>query len=142
MFTEVEEQKRESLNNHPGPKTYPSLSRIGLRIAGALLLTLFLAASSAKPASPRRVEVTAKRYGFEPAEITVKKGEAVELEVTSADVPHGLRVRELKIDLRVSKVKKADTIFTPQTTGTFVGHCSVFCGSGHGEMTLTIHVVA
>lgn len=142
MFTKVKEQKREPLNNHSGPRTYPGLSRIGLRIAGSLLLTLFVAASSAKPASPRRVEVTAKRYGFEPAEITVKKGEAVELELSSADVAHGIRVRELKIELRASKGKKADAIFTPQTTGTFVGHCSVFCGSGHGEMTLTIHVVA
>jgi cytochrome c oxidase subunit 2 len=142
VFTEVKEQKRESLNNHSGPRTYPSLSRIGLRIAGSLLLTLLVAASSAKPASPRLVEVTAKRYGFEPAEITVKKGEAIKLELSSADVAHGIRVRELKIELHTSKGKKADAIFTPQATGTFVGHCSVFCGSGHGEMTLTIHVVA
>jgi len=31
--------------------------------------------------------------------------------------------------------------FTPTRTGDFVGHCSVFCGSGHGAMTLTLHVV-
>jgi|SRR5215831_2219086 len=116
--------------------------RNGLRMAGTLFLALFIAASSARPAAPRRIEVTAKRFGFEPAEITVKKGEAVELDVTSADVPHGLRIRELKIDLHVSKGKNADAVFTPQATGTFVGHCSVFCGSGHGQMTLTIHVVS
>lgn len=142
MFTEFQKQKRELVNSQSDPEKSSNLGRIGLRIAGALLLTLFVTASTTRPASPHRVEVTAKRYGFEPAEITVKKGDAVELEVTSADVPHGLRIRELKIDLRVSKGKKADTVFTPETTGTFVGHCSVFCGSGHGEMTLTIHVVA
>ena len=117
-------------------------ARICLPIACALVLISFLGASSAKPSTSRRIEVVAKRYAFEPAEITVKKGESVDLEMTTVDVPHGIRIRELKIDLRVSKGKNADAVFTPQTTGTYVGHCSVFCGAGHGEMTLTIHVVA
>ena len=42
---------------------------------------------------------------------------------------------------KVSKGGTAEIAFTPDKTGTFVGHCSVFCGSGHGEMTLTLHVV-
>ena len=142
MFISFQDQKRNSVKNHPASNTRPRRSHIGPHVAGALLLTLFIAASSARPAAPRTIEVTAKRYAFEPAEITIKKGETVELELTSADVPHGVRIRELKIDLRADKGKKADSLFTPQTTGTFVGHCSVFCGSGHGEMTLTIHVVA
>jgi len=141
VFVEIQEHKNES---RPRSLVYEAPSKWmgnGLRIACTMLVTLFIAASAARPAAPRHIEVTAKRYSFEPAEITVKKGEAVELEVTSADVPHGLRIRELKIDLRVSKGKNADAVFTPQTTGTFVGHCSVFCGSGHGQMTFTIHVV-
>ncbi len=72
----------------------------------------------------------------------MKKGEAVDLVLTSADVAHGLRIRELKIELNASKAKTAQTTFTPQKTGTFTGHCSVFCGSGHGVMTFTIHVVS
>jgi cytochrome c oxidase subunit 2 len=98
--------------------------------------------SAAKPASPQRVEVTAKRFTFEPAEITLKKGEAVDFVLTSSDVDHGIRIRELHLDLRAGKGKSADVTLTPTTTGTFVGHCSVFCGSGHGKMTLTIRVVA
>jgi cytochrome c oxidase subunit II len=112
------------------------------RAVSAALLSLFLMSPVAKPESARRVQVMAKRYAFEPAVITVKKGEAVDLVLTSADVPHGLRFRELKIELHANKGKTVETIFTPQTTGTFVGHCSVFCGSGHGVMTLTIHVVS
>jgi cytochrome c oxidase subunit 2 len=137
-------------NNQPnGPDsrtsdfdTRSNRTRIAMRVACTVVVALFLAVSFARPAAPRRIEVTAKKFSFEPAEITVKKGETVELEVSSADVPHGLRIRELKIDLRVSKGKNGEATFTPQTTGTFVGHCSVFCGSGHGEMTLTIHVVS
>jgi cytochrome c oxidase subunit II len=111
------------------------------RVIGTTLLVILMCTSAAKSASPRRVEVVAKRFAFEPAEITLKKGEPVDFVLTSDDVAHGVRIRELSLDLHVGKGKTADETLTPSTTGTFVGHCSVFCGSGHGQMTLTIHVV-
>ena len=89
----------------------------------------------------KRIEVTAKRFSFEPSEITVKKGEPVDLVVRSADVAHGLRFRELNVDVKVGKGAQAEVHFTPSRVGTFVGHCSVFCGAGHGSMTLKMHVV-
>jgi cytochrome c oxidase subunit 2 len=91
--------------------------------------------------APRHIEVTAKRFGFEPAEITLKKGQPVDLVLKSTDVPHGLRFRDLKLDVRVGKGGTSEVHFTPNVAGTFVGHCSVFCGSGHGSMTLKLHVV-
>ena len=108
---------------------------------GMLFSTAVINPVLATPATPRRVEVTAKKFSFEPAEITVQKGQAVDLVVKSADVAHGLRIRELNLDVKVNKGATADAHFTADKTGTFVGHCSVFCGSGHGKMTLTIHVV-
>jgi cytochrome c oxidase subunit 2 len=90
---------------------------------------------------PRRIEVTAKRFGYDPGEITLKKGQPVVLVIKSADVDHGLRFRELNLDAKISKGKSAELDFTPEKTGDFVGHCSVFCGAGHGSMTLTLHVV-
>lgn len=111
------------------------------RVIATALLLIVIGTSAAKPASPRRVEVVAKRFQFEPAEITLKKGEAVDLVLSSDDVAHGIRIRELNLDLRVEKGKTVDATVTPAVTGTFVGHCSVFCGAGHGQMTLTIHVV-
>jgi cytochrome c oxidase subunit II len=90
---------------------------------------------------PRRIEVTAKRFGYDPGEITLKKGQPVVLVIKSADVDHGLRFRELNLDAKISKGKSAELDFTPDKTGDFVGHCSVFCGAGHGSMTLTLHVV-
>jgi cytochrome c oxidase subunit II len=106
-------------------------------LAGSQALTPKAHAENA----PRRIEVTAKRFGFEPAEITLKKGEPVDLVLKSTDVPHGLRFRELNVDVKVSKGGTGETHFTPNLTGTFVGHCSVFCGSGHGSMMLKLHVV-
>jgi len=90
---------------------------------------------------PRRIEVTAKRFGYDPGEITVKKGQPVVLVIKSADVDHGLRFRELNLNAKIDKGKSAELSFTPDKTGDFVGHCSVFCGSGHGSMALTLHVV-
>ena len=142
MFIGVRGKKKQTVDKHAFSDAGSKRARFAMRAVGAFFITLFIAASSARSAVPRRIEVSAKRYAFEPAEITLKQGETVDLELSSADVPHGLRIRELKIDLNVSKGKKGDAVFTPRTTGTFVGHCSVFCGSGHGQMTLTIHVVA
>ena len=142
VFIQTQNQTDGPDFNNSSSERRSKRTRIAVRVACSVVVALFLAASFAKPAAPRHIEVTAKRFAFEPAEITVKKGETVELEITSADVPHGLRIRELKIDVRVSKGKNGEATFTPQATGTFVGHCSVFCGTGHGEMTLTIHVVA
>lgn len=101
---------------------------------------LFAAALSAESA-PRRIMVTAQRFEFTPGEITLHKGEPVVLVLRSLDVAHGLRFKELGVDVKVGKGGTAEVAFTPDKTGTFVGHCSVFCGSGHGEMTLTLHVV-
>lgn len=111
-----------------------------MALLAVALLPVFTTRSQAAP-SPRRIEVTAERFSFAPAEITIKTGESVDLVLTSADVPHGVRFRELNVDLHAEKGKPAEEKFTPEKVGTFVGHCSVFCGSGHGKMTLTIHVV-
>jgi len=91
--------------------------------------------------SPHRIDVTAKRFEFQPGEITLKKGEPVVLVLRSVDVAHGIRFKELGIEAKVGKGQTSELSFTPDKTGTFVGHCSVFCGSGHGAMTLTLHVV-
>ncbi len=110
-----------------------------------LLLTVLGSRSLAHVApaenTPRHIEVTAKRFAFVPAEITLKKGEPVDLVLKSTDVPHGLRFRELNVDVKVSKGGTSEVHFTPNLTGTFIGHCSVFCGAGHGSMALKLHVV-
>jgi cytochrome c oxidase subunit II len=105
-------------------------------ILGSLALSGFAAGSD----TPKTVNVSAKRFEFEPSQITLKKGEPVILELTTQDVAHGLKFKELNLSARIEKGKTAELAFTPTQTGDFVGHCSVFCGSGHGSMTLTLHV--
>jgi cytochrome c oxidase subunit 2 len=108
----------------------------------AVLLTAFIFAppTHGQP-GPRRIEVTAKRFNFTPGEITLKKGEPVVLVLQSTDVTHGVRFKELGIEVKAGKGQTSELAFTPSKTGTFVGHCSVFCGPGHGGMKLTLRVV-
>jgi cytochrome c oxidase subunit 2 len=116
-------------------------------IFSTMLLATMLLAMSVLPqaahaqTAPRRIEVTAQRFKFTPGEITVKKDEPVVLVLKSMDVAHGIRFKELGIETKVNKGQSSELAFKADKTGTFVGHCSVFCGSGHGGMTLTLHVV-
>jgi cytochrome c oxidase subunit 2 len=118
--------------------------------SGIILRSIFMAClaigsltlSGFSPASdtPRRIEVSVKRFAYSPAELTLKKGEPVILILTTEDVPHGLKFKELNLNSRFDKGKPSELAFTPDKVGDFVGHCSVFCGSGHGSMTLTLHI--
>ena len=109
---------------------------VGILTFGSLALSGFASA----PDAPRRIEVSAKRFTYTPSEITLKKDEPVVLVLTSEDVTHGLKFKELNLNTKIEKGKPAELAFTPDKVGDFVGHCSVFCGSGHGKMTLTLHV--
>jgi cytochrome c oxidase subunit II len=104
-----------------------------LRVSGASLST--------SSAAPQRVVIVAKRFSFDPATVTLKKGEPVDLVLKSSDVQHGLRFRELGVEVKAPKGGSGEVQFTPDKTGDFVGHCSVFCGVGHDRMMLTLHVV-
>lgn len=108
---------------------------------GIVTAAVFSARMVRAQGEPRRIEITAKRFSYDPGEITLKKGQPVVLVLKSVDVDHGLRFRELNLNAKIDKGKSAELSFTPDKTGDFVGHCSVFCGSGHGSMALTLHVV-
>ncbi len=102
--------------------------------------SLVLSGFAPVPDAPRRIDVSVKKFAYAPAEITLKKGEPVVLVLTTEDVTHGLKFKELDLNTKIEKGKPSELAFTPNKVGDFVGHCSVFCGSGHGSMTLTLHV--
>jgi len=90
--------------------------------------------------APQRIEIVASRYTFEPNEISLKKGVPVVLVLRTSDVTHGLEIKELGLNVGIPKGKTVEAPLTPNTTGTFQGKCSHFCGSGHGRMTMTVTV--
>ena len=106
-----------------------------------LVETAYVDSSAAAQAAPKHIDVIAKRFTYEPNELTLKKGEPVDIVLRSVDVAHGIHFKELNLQAKISKGGTADLAFTPDKVGDFVGHCSTFCGSGHGSMMLTFHVV-
>jgi cytochrome c oxidase subunit 2 len=113
-----------------------------LFLTAALLTAIGSSRVAIAQPAPQRIEITVKRFAFAPGEITLKKGQPVVLVLKSMDVNHGLRIRDLGVDMKVKAGQTAEVTITPDKTGDFVGHCSVFCGSGHGSMTIMLHVVA
>ena len=91
--------------------------------------------------APRVVRITSKKFEFTPAEITLKKGEPVILELVATDENMGIKCAGLNLqaEMVVGKVNKVP--FTPGKSGKFPFHCDVFCGDGHEDMEGTIVVV-
>src|ERR1700679_3354084 len=72
-------------------------------LAALLATTAFFAPTArAQAAAPRRIDIVSKRFSFDPGEITLKKGEPVVLVLKSADVAHGLRFRDLNVNIKVN----------------------------------------
>lgn len=63
-------------------------------ILAMLAVAIICATEQGLPAQdkPRFIEIHARRFEFEPAEITVRKGEAVTLSLISEDVSHSLLI--------------------------------------------------
>lgn len=92
--------------------------------------------SSAQSDEPRIIEITARRFAFEPASVEASVGEHLQLVVRSADGVHGLEIKKLKIKKEVPRGGEPVTIdFTATTEGTFPILCSEYCGKGHTDMT-------
>jgi cytochrome c oxidase subunit 2 len=86
------------------------------------------------------IEIHAHRFSFEPSEITLKRGETVQLRLTSDDVTHSLMVPDLGINQEITKGKSVEVTVKPDAVGDFHGQCGHFCGSGHGSMLFVVHV--
>jgi cytochrome c oxidase subunit 2 len=106
----------------------------------AALLWVAAPFAAKSQASPRVIDITAKRFEFTPNQITLKRGEPVILRLKSMDVTHGFFSRQLKIDGLIEPGKTLEVNLTPQTPGTYAVICHHFCGSGHGNMKMSIVV--
>ena len=99
-------------------------------------------ATAAAPAEAEQVvHMTAKRFEYNPSEITLKKGVPVILEITALDRDHGFKIPEfgIRADLKSGEVTRVRIV--PDRIGTFEFRCDVFCGDGHEDMAGEIIVV-
>lgn len=112
--------------------------RIGFVAAIAFAMTAFLSSDVPAAAHPS-IDIAVANWKFVPAKITIPVGEPTVLRLTSTQGVHGIQSDALGIPQTTIPAGKIVTVtFTPAKAGTYVIHCSVFCGPGHPEMALTI----
>ena len=118
------------------------MKRAGITSLMVLVLVGVVASGPQSRAAegPKVIPIVAKRFGFTPDHVTLKKGENVVLRLTSQDVTHGFFVRPLKVDELIPAGKTLDVNVQPKQAGTFNVICHHFCGVGHGNMKMTITV--
>jgi len=85
-----------------------------------------------------------ERHVFDPATITVHKGDHVVLIVTNTDeLPHGIVIPQLNLDTgHLTRDQSAKIEFDATATGTFTMRCSVpGCAPDHAQMLGQLVVV-
>jgi heme/copper-type cytochrome/quinol oxidase subunit 2 len=136
--------------------TIRSQLRVSLLMAGTLSLTSSTVArptnvSSNATEGVQVIEVTAKKYEFNPSPIRVKQGTRVQLKITATDHAHGFRIKPFPdgADTKGSaglafsspqdcqKIEKGQTgtiEFVAQTPGSYPFRCCTRCGWHHRAM--------
>ena len=123
-----------------------SIDRRRRRLLQAGAITTFGAAFGAALVAaqpkPRVITVVARKFAYEPGEITLKLNEPVVFQLTTADVVMGFSVPDFGLRASVLPGQTTALALTPNKTGEFIFLCDVFCGSGHENMEGTLRVVA
>ena len=91
-------------------------------------------------AAAKEITITAQQWNFQPATVTVKKGDNVKLLVTSKDVTHGFSLPEFNVNSKLTAGQTTEISFVADKVGTFEFECNVICGKGHGDMQGTFIV--
>ena len=116
--------------------TAPRDRRRALRSALALATGAAFARAglAQKGAEPRIIEVTARRFAYEPNEIALKTGERVVIAIRSIDFVHGMNIPDLgkRLDLVPGQVTRLE--LQPRAPGVIEFLCDNFCGEGHEGM--------
>ena len=102
-----------------------------LAAAGAAVLR---AASAQSPREPRVIEMTARRFVYEPNEIALTAGEPVVIAIRSLDFVHGMNLPDLGVRLDLVPGRVTQLNLHPKTPGAIDFLCDNFCGEGHEGM--------
>lgn len=86
------------------------------------------------PATQRTVRLEAKSFEYTPAEIHVRQGDLVTLEVVSTDVVHGIYIDGYDLETSADPGQTARLSFVADQAGSFRFRCSVTCGALHPFM--------
>jgi cytochrome c oxidase subunit 2 len=112
-----------------------AVTAIGLLAVGGRI------AVQAQP-KPRIIPIVARKFTYEPDQVTLKLDEPVIFQLTTQDVIMGFSVPDFAVRGTIIPGQTTEVAMTPTKTGDFTFLCDVFCGSGHEDMDGTLRVVA
>src|SRR5260370_9868698 len=110
----------------------PILMKRNVILLASVLLSV--AGCQKKPVAHVRIKVVMRSYGSAPPAIRVRSGEGVALDVTTADVQHGLDIAKLGIREPVQPGRTTTITFTAPAKGEYPITCGVICGPHHEDM--------
>ena len=117
--------------------------RLLLRATAAIgLLTVGGRIAVQAQPKPRIIPITARKFTYEPDQVTLKLDEPVIFQLTTQDVVMGFNVPDFKVRGTIIPGQTTEVAITPTKVGEFTFLCDVFCGSGHENMDGTLRVVA
>jgi heme/copper-type cytochrome/quinol oxidase subunit 2 len=107
----------------------------------ALAVAAILAAAGASARPGPEIEIRASHEGFDPAVVTLRKGETVRIVLTSADGEHCFAVDALRVEKRIRPGRKTTFDLTLDRAGRFPFYCCVESGRAaeieRGELIVT-----
>lgn len=111
-----------------------TLSRRTLLGCGALAAGAWALGQAARASDMRTIEIVARRFSFEPAQVPLRAGERVQVVVRAVDFVHGMNIPDL--GRRYDLVPGVPTRFElqPAAASTIEFLCDNFCGDGHENM--------
>ncbi len=121
-------------------KLFPSILTIYVFAVFAVVSCITVIPVPAEEKQEQVIKVMAKTFEYFPANVKVKAGTPVVLELTSLDKVHGFHCPTLHLRADIFPRKTTRVRFIPDKAGVFPFHCDVFCGSGHEDMTGIITV--
>lgn len=113
--------------------------RLSILVVTLTLLGVFAALGIPLPVGAsapqaRRIEITARQFAYEPATLTVNRGDIITVRLESLDAVHGLFVDGYAVNLQAEPGKSAEVTFVADRAGTFKFRCSIPCGNLHPFM--------
>ncbi len=106
---------------------------ISAGLAGAVIAFAPLPVRVAPP-TQRTFRVEASQFAYNPAALTVNRGDTVTIELVSQDVVHGLYVDGYGLSVTADPGQTARLTFTADRSGSFRLRCNVTCGALHPFM--------
>jgi len=82
----------------------------------------------------KEFSLIAQKFEFVPDTITVSRGDTVRMSIESVDVDHGITISAFGVNEYLESGETTIVEFVANKRGEFPFICSVFCGSGHGQM--------